>query len=276
MLAKIGPGENTICRRPFSASSWIMSVPVISDGMRSGVNWIRENFRFSTCASVCTSSVFARPGTPISSELPPTNSDSSMCSTTCSCPMISLPSSAWIRSAPAVTRSASWMSSLSCSPESSITVAKCPPFVGSFFSPSISCISVRQRVDHVVDCQLVRVVRHVHRVEAARLVLHELAYVVVVVHDRELAFRRIVVLEQPPVLRPGSTIALVDRERVQLDVEERPENRLLSCQPDRLQFRQHPPHLLHQILHVPPAEVVEDHEAALEQVSAQARGLLVR
>jgi Tol biopolymer transport system component len=83
-LAKMGPGENTICRRPVCASSWMISVPVISDGIRSGVNWIRENFRFSTWANVCTNSVFARPGTPMIRELPPTKSDMSMCSMTSS------------------------------------------------------------------------------------------------------------------------------------------------------------------------------------------------
>ena len=52
MFAKIGPGEKTICRRPVAGSSWIRSVPVMSDGIRSGVNWMRENFRSMTRASV--------------------------------------------------------------------------------------------------------------------------------------------------------------------------------------------------------------------------------
>jgi hypothetical protein len=38
MFAKIGPGANTICRRPVVVSSLMMSVPVMSDGIRSGVN----------------------------------------------------------------------------------------------------------------------------------------------------------------------------------------------------------------------------------------------
>ena len=37
-------------------------MPVMSDGIRSGVNWMRLNFRSSTCASVAMSSVLARPG----------------------------------------------------------------------------------------------------------------------------------------------------------------------------------------------------------------------
>jgi hypothetical protein len=46
------PGANTICRRPVVVSSWMMSVPVMSDGIRSGVNWMRLNFRSTTRASV--------------------------------------------------------------------------------------------------------------------------------------------------------------------------------------------------------------------------------
>ena len=38
MFAKIGPGTKFIARRPVFASSWMMSVPVMSDGIRSGVN----------------------------------------------------------------------------------------------------------------------------------------------------------------------------------------------------------------------------------------------
>ena len=42
MLVKIGPGAKVIWRRPVVVSSWMMSVPVMSDGIRSGVNWMRE------------------------------------------------------------------------------------------------------------------------------------------------------------------------------------------------------------------------------------------
>ena len=43
------------------------SVPVMSLGIRSGVNWMRLKASLSVCASVEMSSVFARPGTPTSS-----------------------------------------------------------------------------------------------------------------------------------------------------------------------------------------------------------------
>ena len=42
-------------------------------GIRSGVNWMRLNFKSSTWLSVRTSSVLPRPGTPSSSACPPTN-----------------------------------------------------------------------------------------------------------------------------------------------------------------------------------------------------------
>ena len=47
-----------------------MSVPVMSDGMRSGVNWIRLNCRPSVCAIVRTSSVLAVPGKPVIRQWP--------------------------------------------------------------------------------------------------------------------------------------------------------------------------------------------------------------
>src|SRR5690606_19450075 len=173
-------------------------------------------------------------------------------SITCSWPTMSLRSSAWMRSAPSFIRSASRMSSSSWSPESSITVAKTAPV------PYVCIGSVRECVDHVVHGELVRIVRQVDRVEPGRAVLHELADVVVDVHDRELPLRRVVVLEQAPVRGTAAAIALVDRERGQVDVEERPEDRLVARQHDRLQLRQHAPHLLEQIVCLVPTEIIED------------------
>ena len=48
-----------------TGSSWMTSVPVMSVGIRSGVNWMRLNVRSSDWASVLTMSVLASPGTPI-------------------------------------------------------------------------------------------------------------------------------------------------------------------------------------------------------------------
>ena len=66
MWAKIGPCWNWKCFRP-SASSTMMLVPMMSAGIRSGVNWMRENESSSPSESVLTSSVLPSPGTPSSS-----------------------------------------------------------------------------------------------------------------------------------------------------------------------------------------------------------------
>ena len=59
-LAKIGPGWNWKTRWP--PSSTRMFVPVMSAGIRSGVNWIRLNEQSMTSAMVRTSIVLPRPG----------------------------------------------------------------------------------------------------------------------------------------------------------------------------------------------------------------------
>jgi hypothetical protein len=56
----------------------------MSDGIRSGVNWMRENFRSSTRAMVWISSVLANPGAPTIRLLPPTNNVFSTCAMTSS------------------------------------------------------------------------------------------------------------------------------------------------------------------------------------------------
>jgi len=82
MFVNTGPSEKTISRRPVSESSWMMSVPVMSEGIRSGVNWMRENLRSTTCAIVWIRSVLANPGTPTIRLLPPTKSVSKTSSIT--------------------------------------------------------------------------------------------------------------------------------------------------------------------------------------------------
>ena len=57
-LAKIGPGRNSK-----SDSRWLkIDEPVTSDGIRSGVNWMREKSIDATCANERAIRVFARPG----------------------------------------------------------------------------------------------------------------------------------------------------------------------------------------------------------------------
>ena len=88
MLPKIGPGTNVQRRWPVVGSSSMMSVPVMSEGIRSGVNWMRLNARPSVCAMVRTISVFAVPGKPVIRQWPPTNSEIRIWSSTSSCPTI--------------------------------------------------------------------------------------------------------------------------------------------------------------------------------------------
>ena len=64
MLAKTGPARNLNIRSLVAGSSWITSVPVMSMGIRSGVNWMRLKLKANACARVLTIKVFARPGTP--------------------------------------------------------------------------------------------------------------------------------------------------------------------------------------------------------------------
>ena len=61
---KIGPGRNSSLRRPVAGSSSMMSMPVMSEGIRSGVNWIRRNSRSSVRARVRAIKVLPNPGTP--------------------------------------------------------------------------------------------------------------------------------------------------------------------------------------------------------------------
>ena len=63
-----------------------MSVPVMSEGMRSGVNWMRRKPMFSACESVRIIAVFARPGTPSSRQWPPARTAMRSCSITSFCP----------------------------------------------------------------------------------------------------------------------------------------------------------------------------------------------
>ena len=80
-LAKSGPGWNWNPRSP--PSSEMTLVPVMSAGIRSGVNWTRLNERSSTSLSVRISIVLPRPGTPSSSAWPPASTQVRMPRTTC-------------------------------------------------------------------------------------------------------------------------------------------------------------------------------------------------
>ena len=66
----------------------MISVPVMSAGIRSGVNWMRLNERFSARASVLIINVLASPGTPSSRQWLRANSEISNSSMTSFCPTI--------------------------------------------------------------------------------------------------------------------------------------------------------------------------------------------
>ena len=87
-FANTGPLIKRNTRRPVVWSSSRTSVPVMSLGIRSGVNWMRWNDRFSVSASVEINSVLASPGTPTNSVWPRANSATSSCSTTRFWPMM--------------------------------------------------------------------------------------------------------------------------------------------------------------------------------------------
>jgi hypothetical protein len=69
-LAKIGPGAKRKVRSEVSGSIWSRSVPVMSEGIRSGVNWILAKPRCRVLARLEIISVLARPGTPSSRQWP--------------------------------------------------------------------------------------------------------------------------------------------------------------------------------------------------------------
>ena len=61
MLAKTGPWTNWNSRRP-SAPSWRMSVPVMSIGIRSGVNWMRLNLQRHRLGQLADHQRLGQPG----------------------------------------------------------------------------------------------------------------------------------------------------------------------------------------------------------------------
>src|SRR4051812_3986825 len=264
MWLKTGPGTKTRCRRPVCGSSWMMSVPVMSEGMRSGVNWMRENLRSSTWARVCTIRVLARPGTPVMMLLPPTKSEISTCSMMSSWPTMSLRSSRRMRSRPCFMRSAS---STSSEPAGSISMRS--------VVMGLLAVSVCHAVDDVVDAQLVGLVAEVDgRVVGVRP-FPVLAHILVVVRDDHESLAGVVVLEDADVVRPRPAEVRVREGARVVDPEEGVEDRMIVVDVEKAAARQHLLHLLREVRPVRPHEVVEDEEAALEQVGAQSGRLLV-
>ena len=95
-FANTGPCWNSKNLRPPSSSATTL-VPMMSAGIRSGVNCIRENPRSSTSWSVRISSVFPKPGTPSKSACPPVIKQIRTPSIISCCPTICFETSRWIR-----------------------------------------------------------------------------------------------------------------------------------------------------------------------------------
>ncbi len=66
----MGPGTKRNERRVLPDSSSRISVPVISEGMRSGVNCTRLKLRSNASPRLRTINVLANPGTPNSRQCP--------------------------------------------------------------------------------------------------------------------------------------------------------------------------------------------------------------
>src|SRR5688572_28203428 len=237
----------------------MMSVPVMSDGIRSGVNWMRLNLRSSTCASVRIRSVLARPGTPTIRLLPPTKSDSRIRSTVASWPMISFLSSAMICPRAAFILSARAMSSA----ESSFTMS-CVTVV-----TSVPFTSVSQSVNDVVHPELERLVRVFDGAVARVRVLPEFRKVGVVVGNRDQALLRVVVFIEPAENRLAVVLEVLRNDVEVVDVVERVEDRMLGRHlvPDRA--RKHAVHLRLEVVPGLTHEVVEDEKSALRDVGLQ-------
>src|SRR5208282_2581452 len=95
MCAKIGPGLKTNSRCPLaSVRTW---VPMISAGIKSGVNWMRLKLSPSTSLAVLTISVLPNPGTPSIRIWPPAKSAVRSFRTTSRWPTITFPTSSSAR-----------------------------------------------------------------------------------------------------------------------------------------------------------------------------------
>src|SRR5215471_5162925 len=107
-FVKIGPGRNSK-----SPSRWFqIDAPVTSEGMRSGVNWMRVKRMLSTCANERAARVFARPGKSSSSTCPLARKPQSTSSSACRFPTIARSTSSSTRALSSWTCSSSTLDPL--------------------------------------------------------------------------------------------------------------------------------------------------------------------
>src|SRR5687768_2754649 len=238
------------------------SVPVMSDGMRSGVNWMRENLRSSACAMVWMSSVFASPGTPTMRQLPPAKSAVSTCSITASCPMIRLRSSVTMWSRPCFRREAR---SVSVFVETSGDASDVMRFEPLSSHP----------INDVVDGQLVGVIRDVHWPPPVARPLHVVADVIVVIDHHHQRLPGIVVLVDAKKL--GGEIRVVRVLHVERrNPEEDVEDGMRDGETVDARLRKHATNLRLEVRPLAAHEVVDDEEPAFLQILSQSFDFRVR
>src|SRR5437867_3218873 len=166
-FANTGPGWKRNCRVP--PSSTRMFVPVMSAGMRSGVNWIRLNVQSMTSAIVRTSIVLPSPGTPSRSAWPFARRHMSAWRTSSRWPTITRPTSASMACARSANASGA-----------SRVVSFVAPLVVIDGPPSLAWV---ERAEVALDVVLDRE-RHVAPVEARQRVLVEVRVHALVGDDR--------------------------------------------------------------------------------------------
>src|SRR3990167_7661379 len=132
-------------------------------------------------------------------------------------------------------------------------------------SRSLMC----QTIEHVVDAQLVRLVRLVEREESLSRPLPILRDVVVVVRNDHQSLRWIVVLKHSVVARTNAGHRMHNLVDV-LDLKERIEDAMRVVEPDEPTVGKHAAHLCLEVIPLPCAvKVLEYREAAFQQVGAK-------
>src|SRR6266851_871858 len=257
---KIGPFTKRSRRTPCSSSR--ISVPVMSDGIRSGVNWIRLKSRWRMSASVLISSVFARPGTPVIRQCPPVNSAMSTCSTTASWPTMTLRSSVRMRSRPSAT-----LSALAVATDESMQFLLVGEGVDDFVDPH----AIGQR--RVFDVAgIVSGVGPLPPVAHVGVEVDEDHGTAAVVEDRAQMLHHAASLPRA-ALEEGSQAGHL---RIAVDLVEAAEHRMVLRDLDDLSIREQPFHLV--LEHRPfrgAVEIIHHRAAAAEQELAKDRDLAV-
>ena len=136
---------------------------------------------------------------------------------------------------------------------------------------------MRQPVQHVVDAELDRFVRGIDWIKALTQPLPVLGEVGVVIRDCHESLGWIVVFEEVEVLGLEAEQMVFGwmREVNRLQAEERIEDPMGFVELDLARVGEHASHLRLEVVPLLELEVMEDHEAALEQVRAKTLRLAI-